>query len=62
MESLEAKNYTKYLDRAKNAGFRNQLFSAVCLGLFFFVVYSVYAYSFWIGSVFVEHEVWNKIV
>ena len=62
MESLEAKNYTKYLERAKNAGFRNQLWSAVCLGLFFLVVYSTYAYSFWIGSIFVEKQVWNKAV
>ncbi len=54
MESLEAKNYSKYLERAKNASFKNQLWAAICLGLFFFVVYSTYAYSFWIGSIFVE--------
>jgi len=59
MESLEAKNYTKYLERAKNAGFRNQLWAAVCLGLFYFVIYSTYAYSYWLGSVFVEKKVWN---
>lgn len=54
MESLEAKNYAKYLERAKNASFKNQLQAAICLGLFFFVIYSVYAYSYWIGSIFVE--------
>lgn len=62
MESLEAKNYAKYLERAKNASFKNQLQAAICLGLFFFVIYSTYAYSFWIGSIFVEKEIWNQAV
>jgi hypothetical protein len=54
MESVEAKNYIKYLDKAKKASMKTHLFTAMATGLLLFVVYNSYAWSFYIGSVFIE--------
>jgi hypothetical protein len=54
MESVEARNYIKYLDKAKKASMKTHLFTALATGLLLFVVYNSYAWAFYIGSVFIE--------
>jgi hypothetical protein len=60
MEGVELTNYSKYLIRAKDASILNHLFNALGLGFMFMIIYSCYAYAFYIGSLFVEHQVWNS--
>ena len=60
MEVQEKLNYTKYLEQAKKAGFNSRLFNAAVVALFFMIIFSSYAYAFYIGSQFVEHDVFNS--
>ena len=59
METQEKLNYTKYLEQAKKAGFNSRLFNAAVVGFFFMVIFGSYAYAFYIGSQFIEHDVYN---
>ena len=52
-EELEMKNYARFLTRVTEAGKRGGVASGLSLGFFFFVVYLCYAFSFWMGSIWV---------
>lgn len=60
MEGVELGNYSKYLIRAKNASMWNHFCNALGLGFMFMIIYCCYAYAFYAGSLFVEHQVWNS--
>lgn len=60
MEVQEVDNYARYLDRAKKASIRTHLFTALAIASLWMIVYFSYAYSFYIGSLFVQHKVWNS--
>ena len=51
-ENLEINNYTKYLERAIKAGLKSHSIGAISIGLLLFVIYSSYAYAFYIASLF----------
>jgi ATP-binding cassette, subfamily B (MDR/TAP), member 1 len=53
MEMQEVDNYTRYLDRAKKASTRTHLYTALAIASLWMIVYFSYAYSFFIGSLFV---------
>lgn len=60
MEAVEYRNYTAYLQQAKDNATKNHFKSAGALGLVFVAMYASYAYAFYIGSVYVRYEVWNN--
>lgn len=55
MERQEIKNYTKYLDKARQSSLKGGTKTALSLGLLFMVIYSSYSYAFYMGSVFVDY-------
>jgi ATP-binding cassette subfamily B (MDR/TAP) protein 1 len=55
MEKQEVKNYTKYLDKARQSSIKVGTMTALSLALLFMVIYSSYAYAFYMGSVFVDY-------
>jgi hypothetical protein len=52
-ELTEMKNYEKYLGRAKATGIKTHFRTALTISLFFFAMFAYYAYSFYIGSIFI---------
>lgn len=59
-EEKELKNYERYLDRARKAGVKTHCRGSLAVALFFSVMFSSYAYSFYIGSVWIEHDIINS--
>jgi len=59
MEKVEFKNYSQYLLKAKTASNKNHFFNACALAALFIFIYLAYAYSFYMGSVYVEKQFWN---
>ena len=56
-EMTEKENFNGYLERAKKAGMKIEIFAALSIALFFLVIYVSYGYAFWISSVFIENEI-----
>jgi ribosomal protein S19 len=58
-EEKEVKNYIKYLDRARKAGIKTHCKGSMVISLFFASIFGVYAYAFYMGSVWIYHDIWN---
>lgn len=58
-EVREQRNYNKYLDRARKAGVKTHLKGSVVLALFMASIFATYAYSFFMGSVWIYHQIYN---
>jgi hypothetical protein len=58
-EEKEVKNYVKYLDRARKAGIKTHCKGSMVISLFFASIFGVYAYTFYMGSVWIYHDIWN---
>jgi hypothetical protein len=54
MEEVEIKNYETALLETKKAGAREKYLGGAGLAVMNGIVYSTYAYAFYIGSLFVE--------
>jgi ABC-type multidrug transport system fused ATPase/permease subunit len=52
-EEKEVRNYTKYLNRARDAGIRTHCRGSVAMALFFASIFGTYAYAFYLGSVWI---------
>lgn len=61
-QQFEIDNYVKYLDRARQTSNKAQLGMAMVLGCIIFCIYSAFAYSFWIGGIFVRKQVMNTVL
>ncbi len=60
MEVQEIRNYTRYLDRAKKASVKTHILTALAIATLWMIVYFSYAYAFYIGSLFVQYNVYNS--
>lgn len=58
-EKREVANYQKYLDRAKQAGIKTHLKGALVMAMFFSFIFGTYAYSFFMGSVWIYNDIRN---
>ena len=58
-EEKEVKNYTKYLERARIAGIKTHCRGAMAMALFFSSIFGTYAYSFYLGSVWIYNDFKN---
>lgn len=58
-EKQEVKNYTKYLDQVHATGCKREKNYGLVVGFLIAVMQAAYAFSFWIGSYFIEHEIYN---
>lgn len=58
-EVREQRNYNKYLDRARKAGVKTHLKGSLVLALFMASIFATYAYSFFMGSVWIYHQIYN---
>lgn len=52
-EEKEVRNYTKYLNRARDAGIKTHRRGSFAMALFFASIFGTYAYSFYLGSVWI---------
>jgi ATP-binding cassette subfamily B (MDR/TAP) protein 1 len=59
-EVKEQKNYAKYLDRARKAGIKTHLKGGVVMAMFFSSIFGIYAYSFYMGSVWIYNGFENQ--
>lgn len=59
-EEKEVRNYTKYLERARVAGVKTHCQGAFAMSLFFASIFGTYAYSFYLGSVWIYYDIWNN--
>jgi ATP-binding cassette, subfamily B (MDR/TAP), member 1 len=59
-EEKEVQNYTKYLERARVAGVKTHCQGAFAMSLFFASIFGTYAYSFYMGSVWIYKDFWNN--
>jgi len=62
MEKVEILNYSKYLERSKVEGRKNQYFLGITIGVFFASIYGSYAYGFWMGGIWIQKGYWNHIL
>ena len=53
------RNYHKYLNRARTAGIKTHFKSSLSMAMFFASIFSTYAYSFYIGSVWIYNGIQN---
>ena len=53
-QEFEIENYVKYLDRARVSANSAQLGNAMILGGIIFCIYATFAYSFWMGGIFIR--------
>lgn len=61
METVEIRNYNKYLDRARKVGNKTNLTMALGISSMFGFIFIFYAYSFWVGGLLVvDPEILNK--
>jgi len=60
MEKVECVKYGKYLSLSREVNIKNFIFVGCSIGGLMFVIYNSYAWSFYIGSVFVENNVENQ--
>jgi ATP-binding cassette subfamily B (MDR/TAP) protein 1 len=58
-EKQEVKNYTKYLDQVHASGCKREKNYGLVIGFLIAVLQAAYAFSFWIGSYFIEYEIYN---
>jgi len=58
-ETLEVSNFNQYLERVRTTSIKQGVSVGLSLGFFFFCIYLCYAYAFFIGSIFVDKEIWN---
>ena len=58
-EKQEVKNYTKYLDQVHASGCKREKNYGLVIGFLIAVLQAAYAFSFWIGSYFIENEIYN---
>ena len=58
-EVKEVKNYTKYLNRARDAGIRTHCRGAFAMGIFFASTFGMYAYAFYLGSIWIQYNIYN---
>jgi len=49
-----------YLERSRKASIRQHLFVAIAVGVMYFNIYCMYSYAFYVGSLFIEYDVWNS--
>ena len=59
-EAKEIKNYTKYLNRARDAGIKTHCRGAFAMALFFASIFGTYAYAFYLGSVWIYYDLQNN--
>lgn len=59
METVEAKNYERYLINAKNSSVKNHFKNSFLMGGLFVFIYFAYAYAFWVGGEFVVNQYYN---
>lgn len=59
-EEKEVRNYTKYLERARVAGVKTHCKGAFAMALFFASIFGTYAYSFYLGSVWIYNDIHNS--
>jgi ABC-type multidrug transport system fused ATPase/permease subunit len=60
-EEKEVKNYSKYLQRAREAGIKTHCLGAFSMALLFASVFGTYAYSFYMGSVWIYKGIHNDL-
>jgi hypothetical protein len=60
MEEFEIKSFQNYVDLWANVRYNELKNQAVAHGLLFILVYCFYCWGFWIGSVFITHELYNS--
>jgi enoyl-CoA hydratase len=58
-EKQEVKNYTKYLDQVHATGIKRETNYGLVIGFLIAVLQAAYGFSFWIGSYFIEYEIYN---
>ena len=61
MEKVEIENYSRYLNRSKESSLKINIFIAFGASFTLFVIYLLYAYAFYVGSLFIEYEYYNGI-
>lgn len=54
------RNYEKYLTRAKTAGIKSHFKGNFVIALFMFILFSTYSYAFFMGSIWIEKEIYNN--
>ena len=59
-EQKEEDNYSRYLTRAKTAGIKTHFKGAMVLACFMFSIYACYSYAFFMGSVWIYHDIYNQ--
>jgi ATP-binding cassette subfamily B (MDR/TAP) protein 1 len=63
-EEKEVKNYSKYLHRARTAGIRTHFKGSMAMAMFFASIFGTYAYSFYLGSVWIykgfQNQTYNR--
>lgn len=59
-EEKEAINYTKYLERARKAGVKTNCKGSLVLAFFLCSIFSTYAFSFYLGSIWIYYDIWNN--
>ena len=59
MEKTEIRNYTRFLDRVKEAGAKADIISGLSMGFFVCAIYLCYSYAFFLGSIWVDKGFWN---
>lgn len=60
MEEIESANYNRYLERAKIAGKKHNTKLAFGNGSIYLGFYFMYAYSFFLGAVFINRDFKNS--
>jgi len=58
-EEKESKRYDNVLQENKGPITKYSIICGCTIGLLFFAMYSIYALGFFIGSIFIDHEVYN---
>jgi ABC-type multidrug transport system fused ATPase/permease subunit len=58
-EDKEVRNYSKYLQRAREAGIKTHCKAAFTMAIFFASIFGTYAYSFYMGSVWIYNDIRN---
>lgn len=58
-EQKEVKNYSKYLHRARTEGMKMHCQNAIAMAALFSSIFGTYAYSFYLGSVWVGNSIQN---
>lgn len=60
-EVREINNYNRHLTTSKKEGMKVHVKSSVVLGFFFFTMFGLIAYALYMGSIWIEKDIYNPL-